>query len=250
MCIRDRCVWAVEESDIKDGAVSTAKVADKAITAGKIADGVIPEAGGSGVSDIYISPSTFVKTAGVRSLYILINSVHTDANNIQFSIGGVAKNASYDGGRANLKVDLTGIDVANLINAASPVIRVQANIRDSSNTELERLEADILKVDSTTPAPDFVLQDPVVGSDTAGVVSLTLPANYTNYKHLSLAVWEGGQDAVVFEDIMPAVLAINPTLNIRDQTSARQNINLQWNASRRTLTTTSPDRFIYAALVN
>ena len=235
---------------IADGSVTTAKLADGAVTAAKIAPGVIPEAGGGGVSDIYISPSTFVKSAEARSLYILINSTHTDAANIQFDIGGIAKNAAYTGGRANLEVALAAVDVANLNRASSPVIRVQANIRDSSNTSLERLEADILKVDSTTPAPDVVLQDPVVGSDTAGVVSLALPANYTSYKHLSLAVWEGGQDAIVFEDIMPAVLAINPTLNIRDQTSARQNINIAWTTSRRTLTIESPDRFIYAALVN
>ena len=109
----------------------------------------LPE-GGSGVSDIYVSPSTFTKSAGAKSLYVSINSLHTTATNVQFDIGGISKNANYTGGTDTLQVDLTTADVANLIAASSAVIRVQANIRDSSNTSLERLEVDILKVNPAT----------------------------------------------------------------------------------------------------
>ena len=102
------------------------------------------------VPSIYVSPSTFTKSAGARSIYVSLNSRYTNADNVHFNIGGISKNANYAGGRAVLKVDLTTTDVANLRNAPDPVIRVQANIRDSSNTELERLEVDILKVDPAT----------------------------------------------------------------------------------------------------
>ena len=102
------------------------------------------------VPSIYVSPSTFTKSAGARSIYVSLNSRYTNANNVHFNIGGVSKNVRYGGGREVLQVDLTTTDVANLRNAPDPVIRVQANIRDSSNTELERLEVDILKVDPAT----------------------------------------------------------------------------------------------------
>ena len=102
------------------------------------------------VPSIYVSPSTFTKSAGARSIYVSLNSRYTNANNVHFNIGGVSKNVRYGGGREVLQVDLTTTDVANLTNAPAPVIRVQANIRDSSNTELERLEVDILKVDPAT----------------------------------------------------------------------------------------------------
>ena len=93
-----------------------------------------------------------------------------------------------------------------------------------------------------------VLQAAVAGSDSAGATSVTLPADYADYHHLSLGIWEGGQDAIAVEDIPVPVLAANPAATIRDQTSARQNLVLVWNRGTRALSTTSPDRIIYAAL--
>ena len=201
-----------------------------------------------GIPDMYISPSTFTKEAGAKSIYISINSDYYEADKVNFVVAGHNTSQPYAGGQKTFKIDIAAVDVANIIRTSEDVVRVRAGII-SSDTEINAVEADILKVDPQTISP-VVLQEAVAGSDTAGVTTLTLPQNYANYRHLSLAVWEGGQDAVVYEDILIPTLVINPTLAIRDQTSTRQNINISWTASRRTLTIDSPDRFIYALLEN
>ena len=94
-----------------------------------------------------------------------------------------------------------------------------------------------------------VLQAAVNGANNAGVTSITLPSNYTDWDHLEVGMWNGTD---IVENTLPtALIAAQASgqnfLTGRDRTGAG-NTRLEWNATNRTLTRNDDNRIIYAAL--
>ena len=98
-----------------------------------------------------------------------------------------------------------------------------------------------------------VLQAAVDGSDTAGVATITLPADYEDYHHLTIGVWGISNDRILETEFLTNLLAVqtaNRNLTIGYQNN-RNGAQATWNPTTRVLTSAgSPNhcRFIYVAL--
>ena len=103
------------------------------------------------------------------------------------------------------------------------------------------------------PKAPVVLQAAVNGGDTAGVTSITLPANYATYRGIGLTAWERNEDRIVTGSLQTAmlsaqtanrviVIAGNPTGN------AGARVTLNWNPTTRALGLAQQDRIIHALL--
>ena len=196
--------------------------------------------------------SVWERTDTSRTLYLEWKPVGAVAN-------GAALTVTVGG------VNITGVTVPDALAAndrVGLVLSMQVSAADAgsinrtANTIAGHVEVRVTHdgvIDTCWMRPSLtlspiILQSAVQGGASAGSASITLPANFARYNRLEAAIWESVQDVVVFKDITVAVLVANPTLTIRDQTSARQNINIAWNAATRVLAAAQSDRFIYAVL--
>ena len=88
------------------------------------------------------------------------------------------------------------------------------------------------------PRPPNTLQAAVQGSDTAGVASITLPANYTDWRSLTLSIWENAADESASHDIATEVLAAATEVNtfvFTGNPGATGAIRLSWNPTTRVI---------------
>ena len=100
-----------------------------------------------------------------------------------------------------------------------------------------------------------VIQAPVAAADTAGVASITLPADYATYHDLSIAGWETADDSMFAHDIPTDILAAQTqtrSLTIAGNPGAGGATVASWDPSTRVLTATqqrnAPWRIIKAEL--
>ena len=100
-----------------------------------------------------------------------------------------------------------------------------------------------------------VVQAASAATDTAGVLSITLPADYATYHDLSIAGWETADDVMFGHDLPTAVLAAQTqtrNVTIMGNPAAQGAANASWNPATRVLTATqsrnAPWRIISAEL--
>ena len=102
----------------------------------------------------------------------------------------------------------------------------------------------IVPADMAGTARSTVIQAAVPGSDTAGVSSITLPANYATYKTLTLVMWDHSGDKINSSDFPVAILtAQTEKIHLAEGFVA----DIDWNPTTRQIDHTE-DRIIYAEL--
>lgn len=142
----------------------------------------------------------------------------------------------------------------NLIADPGAPVEVRLRFFDAAEdgNEIERtgLNIPIVKVARATS----VIVAAVDGADNAGVTNFQLPANYTDWKNLVVAMWEGEYDDIVEKSMPTAVIAAQTAdrefLISRDAQAGRS-VRLMWDLSERRMTRVHQmDTIIYAALTD
>lgn len=139
-----------------------------------------------------------------------------------------------------------------LITDGDQDVEIRLRFYDAADAgnEIERLGFNIPVVQLRRPAN--VIQAAVDGADGAGVASITLPANYADWDHLDIAMWEENADDIALKSIPTAVIAAQTgdrKLLVDRDASGGERLRLLWDMSARTLTRNgNTDTIIYAAL--
>lgn len=163
----------------------------------------------------------------------------------------VINKSVWNGGYVDGSVDFDALAaaVADRLLPALPIL-------GSRNDKVAKFSGNNLTWEADAKAT-VILQAAADGGDSAGVTSITLPADYVLYKHLDIALWENKQDVIVETEFSTAILAVQSatrTLNVGGyiHTTSNENrtVNITWNPTTRTLTALTSDRIIYAALVD
>ena len=108
------------------------------------------------------------------------------------------------------------------------------------------------------PKAPMVLQAAADGGNTAGVTTITLPANYATYRTVEIAAWHNSnrqqENRIVdsyFRTAMLAAQTANRTIVLAGTPGAQNNSNLisaTWNPTTRTISLNQSDRIIFASL--
>lgn len=207
---------------------------------------------------ISVVPNEFVRDADAtdaRTYQVRVWPSRAIVNeSITVTVAAVSKTLtgqSFSGGET-IDVELTGdeIQTISLNLAAGSFALVQMRYGTA------QLEAVIPVVDP--PIAPMTLQAAVNGVDNAGVTSITLPSNYTDWRDVEISMWEQetGGDRISSGDISTKTLAAqtgNKYIVLAGNPGARTTTpthGVTWNPTNRTMTRMGQDRIIFAELHN
>ena len=208
---------------------------------------------------IDVEPGVFVRQSTDAVQYHLTLhgylTNHDDAvDNIQIMFQGQVVHSeawTFARGERVIDFEVSTIELANVVRniGARTTVQVQVRFRDGAVTQ----ENTAIREIPVVPGAN-ILQAPVNGQDGAGVTSITLPADYTNYRHCYIGVWETNNDVMLEFEIHTALLAAqtaDKTINMGGlfhNTQADRSASAVWSPRARTMTMNNNDLIIFADL--
>ena len=102
-----------------------------------------------------------------------------------------------------------------------------------------------------TPKAPNILQVAVDAGDAAGSLRIVLPANYADWKKLSVVLWESNEDKIVEVELRTSIIAaqtVNRTIRVDASRSDNRSAELTWTRATRAIS--SADRIIFAELTD
>ena len=173
---------------------------------------------------------------------------------------------TLNGGTREFQIDITNAEYLSMnIGSADYIELVGIFYDDTNSIDIARTAPLLIPVQdvnqfpasrSDLPGAPMILQAAVDGGNTAGVASITLPTNYTNWRNIEVVLWRNNGNRIGRSSLRTAVIAAqtgdrNIVLSGNLGASNLNNAGaLTWDQSARTLTAQNSHRIIFAELFN